>query len=88
MSRFNWKMTITATVLSLAAAGIATTALASGQASGSSTGYGATRTVPGAQTSAPRAPVVEGRNAYVNEGWSPQLETYIIRQIEKDKRSN
>lgn len=88
MSNFNWKMTLTATVLSLVAAGIANTALASGQASGSNTGYEVTRTQRSAQTSMPRAPVVEGRNAYVNEGRSAQLETYIIRQIEKDKRSN
>lgn len=88
MSTVNWKMTLTATVLSLAAAGIANTALASGQASAPATGYEAGRTPPGSTLSTPRAPIVEGRNAYVNERGPAQLETYIIRQIEKDKRAN
>lgn len=88
MSNFSWKMTLTATVLSLVAAGIANTALASGQASGSNTGYEVTRTAPGAQTSMPRAPIVEGRNVYVDERPPVQIEAYIRRSIEMDKRSS
>ncbi|MFT0861835.1 hypothetical protein [Ancylobacter sp. G4_0304] len=87
MSVFNWKTTLTATALSLAAAGLTTTALANAPAYVPGTGYEASRTTSGATASAPRAPGYQGRNAYVNERPTFQLETYIRRQIEMDKRS-
>ncbi|MBS9478482.1 hypothetical protein [Ancylobacter radicis] len=90
MNAFNWKMTVTATILSLVAAGVANTALAEGARSAEKTGYEAAARGASEPKAAgqPGAPLVEGRNASVNVPPAPPLETYIRRSIEMDKRSN
>lgn len=88
MRSFNWKMSLAATVLSLTAAGLGNMALANGSPSLAGTEYGAPRNVSGATASTPRASIVEGRNVYVDERPPVQVEAYIRRSIEMDKRSS
>lgn len=89
MTKFNWKMTLTATILSLSAAGLVNTALADGRDPVEKAGYdAAVRSSSEARTNGgATAPVVEGRNAYVSEPSTQNVEPYIQRQIEQNTRS-
>lgn len=89
MNAFNWKMTLTATALSLAATGLATTALADARDPAEKAGYEAAVRSASEANANGRAytPVIEGRNAYVDERPAAPLEPYIRQSIEMNQRS-
>ncbi|MDQ0346082.1 hypothetical protein [Ancylobacter vacuolatus] len=89
MTKFNWKMTLTATVLSLSAAGLVNSASADGRDPVEKAGYEATvRSASEARANGGAgAPVIEGRNTYVQQPATQNVEPYIQRQIEQNARS-
>ncbi|MPT24430.1 hypothetical protein [Ancylobacter polymorphus] len=89
MTKINWKMTLTAAVLSLSAAGLVNTALADGRDPAEKAGYdAAVRSSSEARANGGVAgPVIEGRNAYVQQPSTQNVEPYIQRQIEQNARS-
>lgn len=89
MTKFNWKMTLTATVLSLSAAGLVNTALAEGRDPVEKAGYdAAVRSASEARVNGGAgAPVIEGRNVYVQKPSTANVEPYIQRSIEQNARS-
>lgn len=89
MTKFNWKMTLTATVLSLSAAGLVNSAFADGRDPVEKAGYEATvRSASEARANGGAgAPVIEGRNTYVQQPATQNVEPYIQRQIEQNARS-
>ncbi len=89
MNAFNWKMICTAAVLSLSAAGLVNSALADGRDPAEKAGYDAAVRSASEATANGRAyaPVIEGRNAYVQQPSTMNVEPYIQRQIEQNARS-
>ncbi|GLK70128.1 hypothetical protein KHC23_22275 [Ancylobacter dichloromethanicus] len=89
MRAINWKMIFAATVLSLSAAGFANTALAEGRDPVEKAGYEATiRSASEANANGRTgAPLIEGRNAYVQQPSTQNVEPYIQRSIEQNARS-
>ncbi|TCK28127.1 hypothetical protein EV667_2123 [Ancylobacter aquaticus] len=89
MTAINWKMTLTAAVLSLSAAGLVNTALAEGRDPVEKAGYdAAVRSASEARANGGAgAPVIEGRNTYIQQPSTQNVEPYIQRQIEQNARS-
>ncbi|WP_428031439.1 hypothetical protein [Ancylobacter sp.] len=89
MTAINWKMTFTAAILSLSAAGLVNTALADGRDPAEKAGYdAAVRSASEANANGrPAAPLIEGRNTYVQEPATQNVEPYIQRSIEQNARS-
>ena len=89
MTTFNWKLTLTAAVLSLSAAGLVNSAMAEGRDPVEKAGYeSALRSASEARANGGAgAPVIEGRNAYVQQPSTQNVEPYIQRSIEQNARS-